>query len=153
MMHPIKSVQRRREMILSLIATSPITTQDELVAGLRERGVDASQASVSRDIAALGLIKSGGRYARPRLPEPTGDPLVDRVRGHILSLQRSGENLLVLSTPPGEAPGVSLALDRMDLQGVVGTLAGDDTIFIATAGREGQSAVANILERLRVEVE
>lgn len=153
MTSPVKSVERRREMILSLIATTPIATQEELVSGLKARGVEASQASVSRDIAALGLIKSGGRYARPRLQEPTGDPLADRVRGHVLSIKAAGGNLLVLGTPPGEAPGVALALDRMGLEGVVGTLAGDDTIFVAADGAAGQAAAVRALERLLAEGE
>jgi len=126
------NTSQRRRILLSIIKTRTITTQEQLVAALIERGVDASQASVSRDIASLGLVKIDGAYARPKSgPQRAGDPRENRIREHLLEV-RSAHATVVLLTPPGEANGVALALDGLAWSDVVGTLAGDDTIFVAT---------------------
>ena len=137
---------RRRQAIVALVASRRVQTQEELVAALREQGVEASQASVSRDVAALGLVKAGGRWAAPPADSPATDPLEQRIASWLLSVAPAGDHLLVLKTPPGEAPGVGLALDRLDLNGVVGTVAGDDTIFVAVADAE---AGRRVTRRLR----
>lgn len=138
-------VRRRRELVLALVASRRIETQEELVEALRERGVAASQASVSRDVAALGLVKVDGRYAPPPPEVPTGDPREARVAAYLLAVASAGDHLLVLRTPPGEAPGVALAVDGLDLAGVVGTVAGDDTILVAVAGRKARESVSRRL--------
>jgi transcriptional regulator of arginine metabolism len=146
----MKSVRRRRELILSLIATRPIATQEELVEALRGEGIGASQASVSRDIAALGVVKGGGRYVRP-VGQPPVNPFEQRIREFVLSVVAAGDHLLVLKTPPGEASGAALALDQLALPGIVGTVAGDDTIFVALAGRrEGERAARRLRSMLPV---
>jgi transcriptional regulator of arginine metabolism len=139
-------VGRRRQAILALVASRRIQTQEDLVAALSEQGVEASQASVSRDVAALGLVKVSGRWTAPPADSPAADPLEQRIASWLLSVAPAGDNLLVLKTPPGEAPGVGLALDRLDLDGVVGTVAGDDTIFVAVAGA---GAGRSVTRRLR----
>lgn len=132
--------ERRRRALRALVAEQAVRTQDELVVALRDLGFEASQASVSRDIAALGLIKVDGRYALPLAAPALGtDPLADRVRGRVLAMRGAGPHLLVLETPPGEASSVALALDRIGVRGVAGTIAGDDTIFVAI-GDEGDMA-------------
>ena len=142
----MSTARRRREAILALIASRRIATQEELVAALHGQGLEASQASVSRDIASLGLVKAGGRWAAPPTGQPTADPLEQRIASWLLGVAPAGDHLLVLKTPPGEAPGVGLALDRLDLDGVVGTVAGDDTIFVAVDGPE---AARRVTRRLR----
>lgn len=144
----MKHTRRRREVILSLLASRSLATQDELVGALRAEGVEASQASVSRDVSALGLVKIGGRWALPVVRARARDPLADRVRENLLSVAAAGDHLLVLKTPPGEASGVALAIDRMELAGIVGTVAGDDTIFAAVAGRREGAAVARRLHEI-----
>jgi len=142
-------VRRRRELILGIIATRRVETQEELVDALRESGADASQASVSRDIRALGLVKVGGAWARPVPAEHGRNPAEERIRSYLLEVLPAGPNLLVLKTPPGEAPGVALAVDHLDLRGAVGTVAGDDTILLAVAGAGAGRHVARRLQEIR----
>jgi transcriptional regulator of arginine metabolism len=142
------SVVRRREAILTLVSSRRLATQEDLVAALGDVGIEASQASVSRDIAVLGLVKVGGRWVPPSAAGDSGDPLEQRIAAFTLSVAPAGANLLVLRTPPGEAQGVALALDRLDLAGVVGTVAGDDTIFVAVADAVASRRVRQRLESL-----
>lgn len=144
----MSGVERRREAILALIASRRIETQGDLVAALREQGIEGSQASVSRDIAALGLVKAAGRWTAASADGPAADPIEQRIASWLLSVQPAGDHLLVLKTPPGEAPGVGLALDRLALDGVVGTVAGDDTIFVAVVGAAAGRGVARRLRGL-----
>lgn len=130
---------RRRRALRAIVAHQAAHTQEELVEALQREGFPASQASVSRDIAALGLIKVDGRYALPIAPLPGSDPFEERVRGRVLAIRGAGPSLLVLETPPGDASAVALALDRIAIQGVAGTIAGDDTIFVAI-GDDGDAA-------------
>lgn len=144
----MSAVERRRRAILELVASRRLETQEQLVAALVERGLGASQASVSRDIAALRLVKLDGRWAAPALAPPTTDPNEERIAGRLLAVAAAGDHLLVLSTPPGEAQGVALALDRLALSGVVGTVAGDDTIFVAVVDGAAAAALAGRLGAL-----
>jgi transcriptional regulator of arginine metabolism len=133
--------------ILELITTRPVRTQEELAAALTAEGWKVTQSSVSRDIAALGLVKAGGAYRRgqPRLP---ADPDEQRISEGVLTLERAGDALLVLHTPPGEANRVAVALDRLAWNDVMGTIAGDDTIFIAVRDRASQTRVMRQLKRV-----
>ncbi len=142
------TVRRRREEILAIITGERIETQQELIVALGTRGFIASQASASRDVAALRLAKVDGRYVPPLTAEPPPDPLVARIAGNLLSVASAGDHLLVLKTPPGESPGVALAVDRLELPGVVGTIAGDDTIFVAVDGPKSGTAVARRLRSM-----
>lgn len=144
----MSSAERRREAIVALVASRPLATQDDLVAALAELGLEASQASVSRDIAALGLVKVGGLWALPPREAPSADPREERIAAYLLSVAAAGDHLLVLKTPPGEAPGVALALDRLAFDGVVGTVAGDDTILVALTDRATGRRVADHLNGL-----
>ncbi|HEX6851117.1 MAG TPA: hypothetical protein VF139_06885 [Candidatus Polarisedimenticolaceae bacterium] len=123
--------RRRREAILDIVAAEAVGTQEELALALHRRGFDVSQASVSRDTAALGLVKVDGRYARLPGSRPAEDPFAQRVRANVLALRDAGPNLLVVITPAGEASPVAIAIDRAGIPGVHGTIAGDDTIFVA----------------------
>jgi len=142
----VRATRKRREVILHLVATGEIRTQEDLARALEKEGFSVSQASVSRDIKALGLVKRGGRYTIPKYGEPGPDPLERRIADNLLEIRRSEPNLLVLLTPPGEAPGVGLALDRMAPPGLAGTVAGDDTVFAAV---EKPSDLARLEKRLR----
>ncbi len=144
----MSSVGRRRELILAIVAGERVETQEELVAALEARGMTASQASVSRDVTALRLVKVDGRYAPPSTDTPAENPLEARISAYLLSHAPAGDNLVVLKTPPGESPGVALALDRLALPGVVGTVAGDDTIFVAVHDLTARRAVRRRLDGL-----
>lgn len=148
----MNATNRRRQAILAAIATRRIETQEQMVEALREQAIEASQASVSRDITALHLVKVDGRWMAPTHQAPTRDPLEERIAGRLLSVAPAGDHLLVLKTPPGEAQGVALAIDRLDPVEVVGTLAGDDAIFIAVRDAEAGEGVATWLQGLIPEV-
>lgn len=144
----MSSPEDRRRVILEAIANRRIETQEQMVVALRERGIEASQASVSRDITALRLVKADGRWTAPTRDLPTTNPFEERITGRLLSVNTVGDHLLVLKTPPGEAPGVALALDNLSPEGVVGTIAGDDTIFVAVVDAEAGLEVAGWLRSL-----
>jgi transcriptional regulator of arginine metabolism len=134
--------QLRQQAIADLVARRPVRTQSELAAALRERGFRATQATISRDVADLGLIKQTRDgllcYALPvRLggAEPSGE---ERLRGllHDLPIEvHEAGLLLVVRTIPGSAHALAAALDRARWPEVVGSIAGDDTVFVATRDR------------------
>ena len=147
-MSPQRATEARRRAILALVARRRIHTQGELVEALAREGFEVSQASVSRDIAALGLGKRDGRWVLPGTGAPGDDPLLARVRASVLAVRESPPNLLVLVTPPGEASATALAIDQLGLAGIAGTIAGDDTVFVAVAAGGDLRHLARRLRRL-----
>lgn len=147
--------QLRQRAIRDLVEQRPIRTQQELAAALRERGFRATQATISRDIAELQLVKAGregvAAYALPaRLAEadPTGEQRLRRLFRDIPVEFREAGLLLVLVTLPGSAHAIAAALDRSRWPEAVGTIAGDDTLFIACADRRALARLRGRLERL-----
>ncbi len=141
--------KQRLLRILELIATRRIRTQEDLADALRDDGWEVTQSSMSRDIAALGLVKVEGAYERPPAAEPRGvDPNELRIRDGVLMVEPAGDALVVVRTPPGEANRVGVALDRLAWPEVVGTLAGDDTIFIAAKNAAQREALVRRMRRL-----
>ena len=120
----------RQQKILGLIQAKPIGTQQELRALLERTGVAATQSSVSRDLEELGIVKHHGHYTVPRLQSTP-------VRG-LLSLDRAGDNLIVARTEPGLASAAAVTIDGAAVAEIVGTLAGEDTIFIAVPDTKAQ---------------
>ncbi len=125
---------KRHETILEIIRAREISTQEELQAALKERGFDVTQATVSRDIRRLRLVKrltSGGKnvYA---LPQPGGgieqQRLVRMLRDSVRTVE-TAQNILVIKTDAGMAMGAAAAIDGLSIIGIVGCIAGDDTIF------------------------
>lgn len=137
---------RRRHAIVELVRKSRITSQDELLARLEARGIEATQSSVSRDLRDLGVAKAGGRYVLPdELGPETRDDLAS-VALFVRDLRTAGPYLAVITTTVGAAQTVAIALDHAGFPELVGTVAGDDTIFAATATAAAQK---KFLERLR----
>lgn len=138
--------QLRQQAIRDLIARGRIRTQQELAGALRERGVRATQATVSRDVAELGLVKQARDgvlcYALPTRhaeTEPSGE---ERLRGllHDLPIEvHEAGLLLVVRTIPGSAHALAAALDRARWPEVAGSIAGDDTVFIAFRDRSAMT--------------
>jgi transcriptional regulator of arginine metabolism len=134
--------QLRQREIRELLTQRPIRTQQELAAALRERGFRATQATISRDVAELGLVKASQdgvlTYvvpARVTEAESTGE---ERLRALLHDLPvdvREAGLILVLRTLPGSAHAIAAALDRTRWPEVVGSIAGDDTVFVAFADR------------------
>ena len=144
----MSTADERRRAILDAISERRIGTQEQMVAALADLGFEVSQASVSRDIAALRLVKVDGRWTAPPTELPTENTYHQRIAGRLKSISPAGDHLLVLKTPPGEAQGVALAIDNLAPEGVVGTIAGDDTIFIAMVDDRAGERLAAKLETL-----
>jgi transcriptional regulator of arginine metabolism len=125
--------RERQQKILSLIRAKPVGTQEGLRALLERAGVPATQSSVSRDLEELGVVKHHGHYT---LPRTNGAP----VRG-LLSLDQAGDSLVIARTIPGLASAVAVEIDAAGIQEIVGTIAGEDTIFIAVRDAKEQRAV------------
>ena len=145
------SDRRKRQLkILELISTRPVRTQEELAEALNAEGWSVTQSSVSRDIATLGLVKAEGAYQRPgRLARAASHPDEARIIEGVLTAESAGDSLLVIHTPPGEANRVAVALDRLAWPDLIGTIAGDDTIFLAVKDVRAQRAVLRHLRGLR----
>jgi transcriptional regulator of arginine metabolism len=128
--------RERHEAILRLIAEQPVSTQTELAEALRDRGHDVVQTTVSRDVGELGLVKvrdADGHlvYAPPGAADPDRlRALGVAVRQWARSFEAAG-SILVVRTPPGAANALAQAIDAVDHPAVAGTVAGDDTIFVA----------------------
>ena len=125
----------RQGAILRLVGERHITTQSELAEALRKEGIDAVQATVSRDIAQLGLVKIRDASGRLVYALPGGADL-DRLSELTSALRRwaitlaASANLLVIQTPPGHANALAQAIDQARLSDVLGTIAGDNTIMV-----------------------
>jgi transcriptional regulator of arginine metabolism len=146
--------QLRQRAIRDLVEQRPIRTQAELAGALRERGFRASQATVSRDVAELGLEKDG-RGATPVyvLPprlieaEVSGEDRLRRLLADLPIELGDAGTLLVVRTLPGSAHAIAAALDRARWADVEGSIAGDDTVFVAVADRGALQRVrSRILE-------
>lgn len=129
----------RQAIILEIIEREPILSQDQLRRRLKARGVEATQATLSRDIKELGLVKAAadGSYRRAAdavhavNPEER-DAAVRRAVEEFLRRAEPVQQLIVLRTDPGQAQILGLAIDRAGLEEVAGTLAGDDTVLVVT---------------------
>jgi transcriptional regulator of arginine metabolism len=133
---------RRQDEITSVLASSRIRTQDELRADLARRGILATQATLSRDLVDLGAAKERGVY---RLPETEGQRPVLDVRPAVLAIDPCGPNLILVRTIPGQAQSVGVDIDAQKEPAIAGTVAGDDTLFVATRDLTQQGRA---LERL-----
>jgi transcriptional regulator of arginine metabolism len=147
--------QVRQQQIRDIIAARPIRTQQQLAAALRERGFRATQATISRDVAEIGLVKQSREGALvyalpPRLAEPEASE-EERLKRllHDLPVEiREAGLLLVVRTVPGSAHAIAAALDRARWGEVAGSVAGDDTLFIAFTDRSSLQRVRKRLLRL-----
>ncbi len=145
-MHADALQSERRNAILRILRGSPVRKQDELVRLLRREGHDATQSSISRDLRDLGVLKAAGRYLPPTAEAGRTNSDFDTLRQFVRSVATAGASLTVLRTTIGAAQSVAAAIDKAEWPEVVGTISGDDTIFLATdTGR----AQAQVVERLR----
>lgn len=140
--------RKRHLKILELISTRAIHTQEELAEALAGAGWEVTQSSVSRDIAALRLVKVDGAYRRPPRGTVAQDPDERRIAESVLTSEPAGDALIVLHTPPGDANRVGVAIDRLAWPDVVGTIAGDDTIFLAVKDNGAQRRVLREVRKL-----
>lgn len=144
---------RRHEVLIGIVERDAVASQEELARRLRDEGFDVTQATVSRDLKELGLVKraSDGAYQRlTRQPVPVngaGETLRRYVREHLRFLERV-DQLIVLKTAVGQAQPLALALDGAPFEGQVGTIAGDDTILVVARDAHRAAAIAGALETM-----
>ncbi len=122
----------RQELILELIASRPISRQDELAQLLSDAGVSVTQASISRDLDELGILKVDGRYAHVELPVAEASPF------GVSAIVPAGNNMVIVRCSSGLASAAAVRIDGSGLSEVLGTIAGDDTIFIAVNNEHDQ---------------
>lgn len=125
--------ENRQATLLKLIADNRITRQDELAARLETEGYPVTQSSVSRDLVELGIAKINGAYSLP-VRTATGSQF------GLKSLESAGENLIVAKCGAGLASACAVRIDSGNVDEIVGTVAGDDTIFIAVRDGKAQKA-------------
>ena len=145
----MKEAERRRQAIALLLRTRAIATQEELYEALRADGFEATQATVSRDLAQLGARRvsapnGGTRYELSHEQRRDGLDAVGRL---VASVSCNG-SLVVIRTHPGSAPAVARAVDLAGIPDILGTIAGDDTVFIAPSREKRARALADQVRRL-----
>src|SRR5690349_2183930 len=129
----------RQQKILEIISARRVATQEQLARELGRRGIEATQSSVSRDIVELGLTKLHGRYTAP----------VSAFAGSaVVAVETAGDNLIVIKTDIGQASATALAIDRAAVTEIVGTVAGDDTLFVAVKNADAQRNALKQITRL-----
>ena len=136
----------RRDAILRLLRSGAVRRQSDLVSLLKRDGFVVTQSSISRDMRELGVLKAQGRYLPPadEVARAQGDfSAVDRF---VREIKAAGPSITVVKTTIGAAGSVAVAIDKAEWPEVVGTISGDDTIFIAT---QDGSAQQRLVDRLR----
>src|SRR5947207_5536532 len=142
---------RRQAVILELVDRDALHNQEQVRRRLRQRGFDATQATISRDIKELGLVKRAGdgAYQRPGLetanPETALTALEHAAAEFVRAIDRV-QQLVIVRTGPGQAQTLAFALDRARLPGVVGTIGGDDTILVIVRGARAAAALVRQLK-------
>ena len=126
--------RKRQQVIRDLIQAQNIATQDELTELLSNADFSVTQSSVSRDLEQIGIVKFNGFYALPQISKGTN-------KLGLLNLETAGENLIVAKCESGLASAVAVRIDNAQLIEIVGTIAGDDTIFIAVKNAKSQKIV------------
>ncbi len=144
----------RQSVIMEIINERDIETQNQLMEALAERGVKSTQATLSRDIRDMRLVKEMGpkgnyRYVSAAKQEtPDLDARLKKIFKESLVSYDVAQNLVVLKTLPGLANGACSALDGMEIEGLVGTLAGDDTAFLAMRDNACANTLYKEIEQL-----
>jgi transcriptional regulator of arginine metabolism len=142
----------RQKIILELLEQRSVGSQEDLQRVLGRRGLKVGQATLSRDMRELGLVKTGDGYMLPRGDagsEPALPPVSRLVREFVLEV-RAAQNLLVIKTTVGSAPPVAAALDGQDWEEAIGTIAGDDTILMVGSDKKGAHRLAARIREMLV---
>jgi transcriptional regulator of arginine metabolism len=141
----------RQSAILDLVKQGALASQDELRRRLSRHGFKVTQATLSRDIHELGLVKSSQGYAPPQAAEQAADLMVPGlqrlVREFVLDV-RQAQNLLVVRTTQGSAQPVAVAMDSEGWPDAVGTVAGDDTILIVAPDKKSATRLADRIREM-----
>jgi transcriptional regulator of arginine metabolism len=132
----------RQDLILRLISEREIGTQQDVAAALAEEGIEVAQATVSRDLAELGVLKVGHHYLA--LPHEPGSAGIEVLPSFVLAIAPA-QNLVVIHTRDGTAGAVSSVLDRVKGLKIVGTIAGQDTVLSVSPDNAAAEEVANLI--------
>ncbi|MFT3906513.1 MAG: hypothetical protein QM718_09435 [Steroidobacteraceae bacterium] len=135
----------RRNAILRLLRGGVVRGQNELTELLKRDGFEVTQSSVSRDLRELGVLKAAGRYLPPPEESSRANGDFAALAQFVRSVQPAGPSITVVKTSIGSAGSVAVAIDKAEWPEVVGTISGDDTIFLATPDARAQ---ARLVERL-----
>lgn len=140
---------KRQQRILDLLDQRSILNQARLRELLGAEGIECTQATLSRDLHELGVVKGPNGYTISREATDAGSasPALEQTLHDFLVSVDRGENMVVLHTGPGRAQPLALELDRARLRGILGTLAGDDTIFVAARSSRDAGTIARNFQR------
>jgi transcriptional regulator of arginine metabolism len=136
---------QRHTLIAELLQEKSIRTQQALVDQLAEAGVSATQTTLSRDLTALGVVKTASGYRLPGRGEVLVPPAATQLFQDLVRNVEVGGTMLVLHTPPAHADAVALQLDELSDPDLLGTIAGDDTVFVATRNPDSAARLARVL--------
>jgi transcriptional regulator of arginine metabolism len=137
----------RQKVILEVLDGRSVSSQEDLQRALGKRGLKVGQATLSRDIHELGLVKTASGYMLPGEAEPALPPVSRLVREFVLEV-KAAQNLLVIKTTVGSAQPVAAALDGQDWEEAIGTIAGDDTILMVCSDNRGAKALATRIQEM-----
>jgi transcriptional regulator of arginine metabolism len=139
----------RHQRLLEIIAGQTVRSQHELCRLLAEEGIEVTQATLSRDLRSLGVSKGPGGYVTPDRGDDAAaaDPLERTLRRELISVDHGGSTV-VLRTRPGHANALAVEIDRTPPADVLGTIAGDDTIFVAVRTPEDAETLSHWLSDL-----
>lgn len=143
----------RRESIRRIISEQSVEKQSQLLEALAERGIRCTQATLSRDIKAMGIIKQTGpdgryRYVLPTAPAGSGGLKMHTILRESVQSVACAQNLVVVKTLSGMANAAAVVLDEMQIDALVGTLAGDNTVFMAMKDAPSAQKAARDIEKL-----
>ncbi|WP_084054273.1 arginine repressor [Desulfonispora thiosulfatigenes] len=146
---------RRQKKVLDIIKDKIISTQEELAESLREEGLNVTQATVSRDIKELGLIKVAigndmYKYAFPIEQISVSEKRLKFMFQEFVSSIDFSENMIVIRTPPGNAQTVASLIDGTNMEEIIGTIAGDDTILLIIKPKESVAEIIDYFNNLLV---
>jgi len=136
----------RRHAIVRILRNDVVRRQDDLVLMLQRDGFEVTQSSISRDLRDLGVLKAAGRYVAPSDDVTGANGNFGALAPFVRQILTAGSCLIVVKTTIGSAGSVAVAIDKAEWPEVVGTISGDDTIFIATRSERAQSG---LIARLR----
>jgi transcriptional regulator of arginine metabolism len=145
-MHTDRHQAERRNNILRHLRSGAVRRQSDLVGLLKQDGFEVTQSSVSRDMRELGVLKANGRYLPPGEEVSQAQGSFSAIERFVRDIRTAGPSITVIRTSVGAAGSVAVAIDKAAWPEAVGTISGDDTIFVATQDGQAQAA---LLARLR----
>lgn len=144
--------QKRQQILLDIVTKVEVDTQEEIIKLLNEQGLNVTQATISRDIKEMGLVKTSGRVKKYKYAQVTqihkdSAKLLNLFKAAVSSIDQA-QNLVVVKTIVGNASAVAAAIDAQRIPGVIGSLAGDDTVLVITKDNDDASFVIEELNFL-----